>query len=77
MSKFYGVLQGERGETTRCGHRGIESTVASWAGGIRTVLYVDDKGRECYRVEQVSWRGAGVYRLLASGIVGTEESTDA
>lgn len=72
MSHFYGTLQGSRGQATRCGTKnsGMEVVAASWAGGIRTVLYVDDQGRDCYRVEQVAWCGEGNYKLLAEGVVG-------
>ncbi len=43
MSKFYGDLQGSRGEATRCGTKqsGIRSHVRGWHVGIRAT--VDDR----------------------------------
>lgn len=72
MSHFYGIVQGGRGEATRTGHKttGLVATAASWKGAIKTTLFVDDSGRDCYRVEQMPWNGAGEYRLLAEGILG-------
>jgi hypothetical protein len=72
MSHFYATIQGTRGEATRCGDKksGIETTAASWNGAIRTVLYVDAEGRDCFRVEQIEWQGVGVYEVLAEGVVG-------
>lgn len=44
MSKFYGRLSGNRGETTRCGHSKITASCQSWSGSITTELtYEDDK----------------------------------
>ena len=72
MSHFYGTMQGSRGQATRCGTKnsGMEVVAAAWGGAIRTMLYVDEQGRDCYRVEQVQWQGAGEYRLIAEGVVG-------
>lgn len=72
MSHFYGTLQGTRGEATRCATKksGLTTTAASWDGAIRTTLYVNEQGENCYRVEQVQWRGSGVYQVLAEGVVG-------
>lgn len=37
MSEFYGILQGSRGEATRCGSKasGIEATAETWGSVIR------------------------------------------
>lgn len=72
MSHFYGTMQGSRGQATRCGTKnsGFEVVAASWEGAIRTVLYVDDQGRDCFRVEQTTWTGAGIYELIAEGVIG-------
>lgn len=72
MSHFYGIVSGGRGDATRCGHKtkGLTTTAASWNGAIRTTLFVDDGGRDCYRVEQIEWQGRGAYRLIAEGCVG-------
>jgi hypothetical protein len=72
MSHFYGTLKGARGEATRCGSAssGITATVASWSGAIRTMLYVDDAGNNCYRVMETPWHGAGQTRVIAEGVIG-------
>ena len=72
MSHFYGTLKGARGEATRRGHKttGIHTIAASWCGGIGVSLYVDEQGRDCFRVEQIRWHGAGVHELLAEGVLG-------
>ena len=43
MSHFYGTLQGNRGEATRCGTKnsGLVTYAASWSGAIRTHLWYD------------------------------------
>lgn len=72
MSHFYGTIQGSRGAATRCGTKssGIEVVAAAWGGAVRTVMFVDEEGRDCYRVEQIRWQGAGTYKLIAEGVVG-------
>ena len=69
MSHFYGTLKGSRGEASRCGTRnsGLETHAASWKGAIRVAVFTDDDGEDHFRVERVSWRGAGPYQLLAVG----------
>jgi hypothetical protein len=40
MSEYYGIVKGNRGEATRCGHKtgGIEATAKSWRSRV-TVAY--------------------------------------
>jgi hypothetical protein len=70
MSKFYGTVEGNRGEATRCGtpKSGITTQAASWKGAIRTVVFVDDQGRDAYRVEMIPWQGAGESRVIETGV---------
>ena len=72
MSHFYGTLKGARGEATRCGSSssGITTTAASWRGAIRTTLYVDDAGNDCFIVTETPWHGAGQYRVIEEGVIG-------
>lgn len=72
MSHFYGTLDGNRGEATRCGSKdsGLRTTAASWAGAIKVELSVDDEGRDCFEVRQIPWRGKGVSYVIAKGLVG-------
>ena len=44
MAKFYGSIQGNRGEATRMGHSSIKSSVQSYDGSVITYLsYEGDK----------------------------------
>lgn len=43
MSKFYGTVQGARGQATRCGHTSIGAAAQSWDGSVIVWLtYRDD-----------------------------------
>ena len=72
MSHFYGVLNGSRGEITRQGTKasGLNTIAASWKGCITVHVYVDDQGRDCYRIVQEPWQGAGVHEEIACGFIG-------
>lgn len=79
MSHFYGTMKGSRGEATRCGTKnsGMRVTAASWAGAITTELYIDDQGRDCFRVLQRPWHGRGVSEVIAEGVIGEPQSAAA
>ena len=73
MSHFYSVIQGNRGQATRCGTKdsGVTATAASWTGAIRTDLWYspeDDVNR--YTVVMIAWHGVGCTRVMATGTVG-------
>ena len=73
MSHFYSVIQGNRGQATRCGTKdsGVTATAASWTGAIRTDLWYspeDDVNR--YTVVMIPWHGVGCTRGMATGTVG-------
>lgn len=72
MSHFYGTLQGARGQRTACGSKGSGITVyaAGWKGAVCVRVYQDDKGRDCFIVEQTQWRGHGDYAVIAEGVLG-------
>lgn len=74
MSHFYGTIHGRRnGESTRCGEKssGLTTLAASWKGNIRVNLQHDHRnGVDLFSVEQTTWQGAGVYQLLARGVIG-------
>lgn len=72
MSHFYGTLEGNRGEATRCGTKasGIETYAASWSGAVRVHVYYDEDRKEDWaRVSLVRWRGSGSEKLLYHGPV--------
>lgn len=75
MAHFYGTIQGSRGEASRLGGKntGLQTTAASWHGAVRTVLYVDDKGRDCARVSLTPWQGRGISRDVFEGPVDGSE----
>ena len=66
MSKFYGVIQGGRGEATRTGHDGMTAIAASWEGAIHSRLYVRDGVTMAY-VRAVSWPGRDTVKVLYDG----------
>ena len=44
MARFYGRVQGNRGEATRCGNDHIKASVQSWNGSVITELTYNDNG---------------------------------
>jgi|WetSurMetagenome_2_1015567.scaffolds.fasta_scaffold1449785_1 hypothetical protein len=52
MSRFYGSMQGNRGEATRQGgtESGISCHVRGWDAGIEVRGYVNEEGKDEFRV---------------------------
>lgn len=78
MSHFYGILNGTRGEATRCGSKGsgLATTAASWDGAIRVYLSHDEKtGKNNFYVGQQRWHGRGVEEVIAEGVIGERVTT--
>lgn len=48
MAHFYGSMQGNRGEATRCGSKesGIEAHIRGWVIGVRVFCSYDEKLRK-------------------------------
>ncbi len=72
MSHFYGTLQGQAGEATRCGSKqsGLETYTASWKGAVRTYLYYDaESGQDIALIELVPWQSCGSNLELYHGPV--------
>jgi len=71
MSHFYGVLQGSRGEVTRCGtvRSGVTTYAAGWQGAIKTTVWHDSNiDLDCFRVEIIPWQGSGgETQVIATG----------
>jgi hypothetical protein len=79
MSHFYGTLQGNRSQVTRCGSRasGIEATAASWEGAVNAYVYRDeDLDRDIAVVRLIPWHGAGTSRILYRGPVSGAPTCD-
>ena len=75
MSHFYGTLQGNRGPATRQGTKrtGLSTVAASWRGAIKVYIYIDQQGRDCFKVYQEPWYGAGISQDIAQGIIGVNK----
>ena len=52
MSRFYGSMQGNRGEATRQGTKksGFYAHIRGWNVGVVVTLYVDENDKDCCRV---------------------------
>ncbi len=74
MARFYGVVNGGRGDATRVGHKreGLSTVAASWAGCVRTDLYVNAHGIDCARVTLDRWRGEGTRATLYDGPINPD-----
>jgi hypothetical protein len=72
MSHFYGILQGNRGEATRCGHKssGLHTVAAAWSGAVQVDLLVNADGEDIAHVYLRTWHGNGVNQTLYMGPVG-------
>ena len=75
MSHFYGVLDGSRGQATRCGTKNSGMTVnaMSWSGCVRVDIHHDETtGKDRFTVEQRQHpsNGAGICEEIAEGIIG-------
>jgi len=81
MSHFYGTLQGNRGETTRCGTKnsGITIYAAGWGGAIRVDVSHDERDdTDSYEVYLVPWHSSGGQsRHLAGGVLSSRGETKA
>lgn len=76
MSHFYGTLQGNRGEATRCGSKdsGIETYTASWKGAVNVRAWHDETaGIDMVSVSLVPWHGRGINHELYCGPIGGSE----
>lgn len=61
MARFYGTIEGGRGQATRCGSivKGLSTTAASYSGAVFVSLYVDSEDRDCARVTVGAWESNG------------------
>ncbi len=77
MSHFYGTLQGNRGEATRCGSRasGVTVVAAGWGGAIQVTVY-EQEGVDKFMVRQMPWSCGGVSEFLAGGVLGERVKED-
>lgn len=74
MAKFYGKLQGNRGQATRCGTKssGITTVAASWEGAVEVNIWHNSKeDRDMVEVCMRTWEGCcGESKVLYRGPVG-------
>ena len=74
MARFYGSIQGNRGNATRMGtpNSGFTAWAAGWQG--RVVIEIDDRdGVDWARVSLAKHHGHGTSQLLYDGPVGGTE----
>jgi len=79
MSHFYGTLQGNRGEASRCGSTdsGIDTYAAGWRGAIHVSVYQDSDGVDCFDVTLQPWQNSGGdYHTLACGKLDARTETE-
>ena len=78
MSHFYADIQGNRGQATRQGtpKSGIQGHIRGWNVGVQVDGYVDDDGKDVFRVWATSGsngrqpqRSLGIVRLAADGSI--------
>jgi len=76
MSRFYGRVQGNRGQATRCGNAtsGLVTEAAGWGGCIEVCVYYVDGDTEGFIVTMKPWHGSGDSVRIASGIIGDSSS---
>jgi len=76
MAHFYGTLQGNRGQATRCGSKdsGVTTVCASWSGAVRCEAYQEERSdgvkEDWVVVSMIPWHGAGANRVLYRGPIG-------
>ena len=78
MSHFYGTLQGNRGEATRCGsaNSGVVTNTAGWRGAINVHVSEVD-GVDMFSVYLVPWHGSGgMSQKLAEGRLNANEQVE-
>lgn len=75
MARFYGSIQGCRGEATRLGgaDSGLTAIAASWSGAVKAEFYADNEDRDCVIVSLIPWHGRGPSRTLYCGPIADAE----
>jgi hypothetical protein len=73
MSRFYGTIQGSRGQATRCGHRDMNATAASWSGAAYAYVSADGD-RDMAWLRLAPWHGAGRHLWLYEGPVNPTDA---
>ena len=75
MSHFYGSIPTSARKTvpTARAHKstGLTTVAASWAGAVRVYLWHNEEtGKDMFDIYQARHHGAGVEKLLSTGVVG-------
>lgn len=70
MARFRGVVEGSRGEASRCGtpRSGLTTVAQSWTGDIRVSLF-DNNGEDWARIYSTEHGGSTAKRVLYDGPV--------
>jgi hypothetical protein len=74
MSQFYGDMQGNRGQTTRCGTKtsGLTAHIRGWNIGVKTVCHIDKNGNDVIDVFQTG----GSNHLDSTKLIATISAQD-
>jgi hypothetical protein len=77
MARFYGSIQGCRGQATRLGGAGsgLRTVAASWSGSVKVYLR-DHDGVDWCHVTLDTWNGAGKAQVLYDGPVDVTKADD-
>ena len=72
MAQFRGVLQGNRGEASRLGHKstGLVAIVNGWKGGVRVVAQWDEEAGDTFDV----YATGGSENHYGAGYIGTVDA---
>lgn len=74
MARFFGSVQGQRGEAHRLGHTSITTTAASWGGAIEVELTAGPNGKTQAIVRLIPWKGSKTpHRILWNGIIEDQQ----
>lgn len=74
MSRFYGTIQGSRGQATRCGHHQMRATAASWNGCAMADTTIGPDDRDYAELRLGTWQGNGCRLWLYDGPVNPTDA---
>ena len=75
MARFYGSMQGNRGEATRMGsaNSGFSAHIRGWNVGCEVEMSVDDEGRDVCSVYRTEGSDGGGRVLVAVFVEGGQD----
>lgn len=78
MARFYGSIQGSRGEATRLGtaKSGLRGHIRGWAIGARVNCFVDDDGEDAVSISITSGSNGDINETWLGTWVRTERGIE-